>query len=123
HDPRLLLHRHLTPGRVVQRQLPNELPKVVGPMSRMLTERHQSLSVAKLKPDVPGLLAGMLPARSPNSNRIEMAKLKPGMLPARSPGGYDCLVLFILGRPGTVLGIIPERNLRIPIDLGNMRRT
>ncbi|GJX02070.1 hypothetical protein Tco_0185983, partial [Tanacetum coccineum] len=50
-DQRLSLRQDLLPRRVVQRHLLNELPKVVRPMRRMVTERHQGLFVVPLKPD------------------------------------------------------------------------
>ncbi|GJX91733.1 hypothetical protein Tco_0345059 [Tanacetum coccineum] len=56
HDPRLPRHRDLAPRRVVHRQLPNELPEVVSPMSRTVTERHQGLSIVPLKPDQDGAM-------------------------------------------------------------------
>ncbi|GJZ71314.1 hypothetical protein Tco_0635165, partial [Tanacetum coccineum] len=54
-DPRLPLCRDLAPRRVVHRQLP-ELPEVVSLMSRMVTERHQGLSIVPLKPDRDGAM-------------------------------------------------------------------
>nr|GFB76396.1 hypothetical protein [Tanacetum cinerariifolium] len=41
-------------SRSLARLLPNELPEVVRPMRRMVTERHQGLFVVPLKPDRDG---------------------------------------------------------------------
>ncbi|GKE88471.1 hypothetical protein Tco_1565946, partial [Tanacetum coccineum] len=51
-DPRLLLRLDLVPRRVVHRELPDDLPEEVTPMSRVVTERHQPAFIAELKPDL-----------------------------------------------------------------------
>nr|GEX91309.1 hypothetical protein [Tanacetum cinerariifolium] len=62
----------LLPRRVVQRHLPNELPEIVRPMRRMLTERCQ----------------GMQPARFP-STQIEFSEILTSVNEATpATGGY-----------------------------------
>ncbi|GKD83960.1 hypothetical protein Tco_1350799 [Tanacetum coccineum] len=54
HDRRLSHRRDLLPRWVVQRHLPDKLPKVVRPMRCMVTERHHGLFVVPLKSDRDG---------------------------------------------------------------------
>nr|GFA09428.1 hypothetical protein [Tanacetum cinerariifolium] len=50
-DPRLPLLEDVVPRKEVHRELPDDLPEDVSPMSCVVTERRRRASIVPLKPD------------------------------------------------------------------------